>query len=221
MLSPDEAVARALSRESGLVVLCDSADSTTSGSSGDSTVILQALLRVAPIAPTALLNVVDPWAVDAAIKAGVGSEITVPVGGRLAKSFFKPVSFSGKVKTISDGVFRFEGPGMRGVTQRMGRAVVLEQGGIRLVVMERAVSQWDPQLYRSLNEDPAQARIVQVKSPAAFRAAYGPLAAEILLVRAPGAASSDFASLPWREIGRPIYPLDAKAKYPPRKSAKR
>ncbi|MBC7234982.1 MAG: M81 family metallopeptidase [Chloroflexi bacterium] len=214
LLSPDEAIARALAREQGTVVLCDSADSTTSGSTGDSTAILRAALARAPLAWPALLNIVDPAAVAAAIAAGVGNSLSVPVGGSLASDFFAPVPFSGRVKLLSDGEFRFKGPGMRGVLHYMGRTAVLVNDNIYLVVMERAVSQWDPQLYRSLGLEPTDARIVQVKSPRAFRAAYEEIADEVLVVRAPGAASPELAALPWRRLGRPIYPLDPQISWP-------
>jgi microcystin degradation protein MlrC len=208
LVSPDEAVRRALARTSGMVVLCDSADATTSGSTGDSTVILAALLRAAPLETTALVNVVDSRAVQQAITAGVGSTVTVQVGGSIAPEAFRPVPLTAHVKTISDGTFTFRGPGMRGVPHHMGRAVVLVRGGIHLVVMERGVSQWDPQLYRSVGLDPADARMVQVKSPMAFRAAYEGLYDEVIVVAAPGAASPDLVSLPWKRLPRPIYPLD-------------
>ena len=213
LVPPEEAVRRALAREKGMMVLCDSADSPTSGSTGDSTVVLQAVLRAAPFEQVALLNIVDPQAVEEVAAAGVGSELTVGVGGKLAPSFWEPVDFRGYVRLVADGIFRHKGPGMRGVTQRMGKTVVLTQGGIHLVVMERAVSQWDPQLYRSLGEEPTDARIVQVKSPTAFRAAYGPLADEIVIVESPGVSTPKLSSLPWKHLRRPIYPLDLEIVY--------
>jgi microcystin degradation protein MlrC len=213
LVPPDEAVRRALAT-SGTVILCDSADSTTSGSTGDSTAVLDAVLRATPRREVALLNVVDPPVVAQAIDVGVGAPVTVEVGGKLAPDVFAPVTFEGYVKTISDGTFIFKGPGMRGVPHHMGRAVVLYQGdpasigGIHLVVMERGVSQWDPQLYRSVGEEPTDARIVQVKSPMAFRAAYEGLFDEVIVVAAPGAANPQLATLPWAHLPRPLYPLD-------------
>lgn len=208
LVPPDEAVGRALSRESGTVVLCDSADATTSGSTGDSTAILGALLHVAPLVEMALVNVVDPQVVAQAIEAGVGATVTVEVGGSLAPGYFEPVAFTGYVKTISDGTFTFKGPGMRGVPHHMGRTVVLVCDGIYLVVMERGVSQWDPQMYRCLGQEPTDARIVQVKSPMAFRAAYDDILDEVIIVAAPGAANPDLTSLPWQHLPRPIYPVE-------------
>ena len=214
LVAPDEAVRRALAREQGMVVFCDSADSTSSGSTGDSTAILSALLRAAPIEETALVNVVDIPAVERAIAAGIGATVTVTVGGTRSPEYFQPVSLTGHVKTISDGVFRFKGPANHGTIYRMGRTVVLTQGGIHLVVMERAVSQWDPELYRSVGLEPRDARIVQAKSPMAFRAAYSELCEEVFIIDAPGAASPHLTQLPWKRIGRPIYPLDPDIRWP-------
>jgi microcystin degradation protein MlrC len=211
---PDEAIRRALARSKGTVILCDSADSTTSGSTGDSTAILSALLRSAPFPETALTNIVDPFTVAQAVAAGVGATIQIDVGGSRAPAYFAPVTLEGYVKLISDGVFTFKGPGMRGVPHQMGRTVVLYCGGIHLVVMERPVSQWDPQMYRSLGEEPADARIVQVKSPMAFRAGYEGLFDEVIIVAAPGAANPDLTSLPWKHLPRPIYPLDPEVTWP-------
>jgi len=70
------------------------------------------------------------------------------------------------------------------------------------------VSQWDPELYRSLGEEPADARAVQVKSPAAFRAAYGEIMDEAIIVASPGPSTPYLTSLPWRHIRRPLYPFD-------------
>jgi microcystin degradation protein MlrC len=219
LVPPDEAVRRALGRSAGMTILCDSADSTTSGSTGDSTAVLTALLRAAalrsaPVAETVLLNVVDPGAVARAMEAGVGATIAVEVGGALSPRYFQPVPLTAYVKTLSDGTFTFKGPGMRGVPHHMGRTAVLVQGGIHLVVMERGVSQWDPQMYRSLGLEPADARIVQVKSPMAFRAAYEGLYDEVIVVAAPGAANPDLRSLAWERVSRPIYPLDPDATWP-------
>ncbi len=214
LVPPDEAVRRALGGPERTVVLCDSADAPSSGSTGDSTVVLGAVLRTLPTQHTVLLNVVDPEVVAQAIEVGVGNTLAVQVGGRRAPGFFEPVPFEGYVKSISDGRFRFKGPGMRGVEHSMGRTAVLVQGGVHLLVMERPCTQWDPELYRSQGLEPSDARIVQVKSPAAFRAAYAGIADDVLIVDSPGPASPHLTALPWKRLGRPIYPLDPETRWP-------
>ena len=108
----------------------------------------------------------------------------------------------------SDGELFQKGPGAYGVTYHRGSTVVLRIGHIFLVVSERPVYQWDPEFYRSLGLEPSDAQIVVVKSPSAFRAAYGPIAADIIVVDAPGVCSSNLQSLAFRRVSHPLYPLD-------------
>ncbi|MBN1402146.1 MAG: M81 family metallopeptidase [Anaerolineae bacterium] len=213
-IPPDEAIQRALARPTGTVIFCDSADSTPSGATGDSTTILEAMLRAVPLGQVALLNIVDREVVAQAIEAGVGSRITARVGGKVGTAFYRPVPFEGYVKLISDGDFHPRSGGSRGSTQHRGRAVVLIHDGIHLAVSEEPASQWHPEFYRSLGEEPADARIIQIKSPMGYRAAYEGLFDEVMLIDAPGASTPDLASLPWRRVARPIYPLDEETRWP-------
>ena len=80
-----EAVRRAYAHQDGLLVLSDTGDSVYGGAPGDSTWILRELLRQAAGQPetgrTMLVPIVDRAAVDVALAAGVGAEITVSLGG--------------------------------------------------------------------------------------------------------------------------------------------
>jgi microcystin degradation protein MlrC len=210
---PTEALQRALADPPRRVILCDSADATSSGSTGDGTAILKAVLDAGATNVPILLNIVDAEAPHAAAAAGIGSSITIPLGGKLAPQYAQPVVVDAYVKALSDGRFRFRGPGMRGVEHQMGPTTVLTVGEVSIVVMNQGVTQWDPQLYRSQGLDPSYARITQVKSPAAFRAGYEGLYDEIIIVDGPGAASPNLTLLPWRRLGRPIYPLDPETRF--------
>ena len=66
----------------------------------------------------------------------------------------------------------------------------------------------DPELFRSHGIDPVHCKIVVVKSPNGFRAAYEPIAKGIFLVDTPGVSTAKFARLPFKRVPRPIYPLD-------------
>ena len=203
----EQAIDRALSDGRRPYVFADSADAPSSGAPGDSTVLLKALLERG-FPDTALLNIVDPSAVAACVDAGIGNTLDLSVGAALSSAFCGPVTMSGRVRALFDGTFRFGGPAYRGVEFRMGRTAVVAHGPIHIVVMEQPVIQWDPELYRCVGLEPAEAKIVAVKSPAAFRAAYGPLAAEILILDAPGACSPNLGSFPWKRVSRPMFPFD-------------
>ena len=47
-----------------------------------------------------------------------------------------------------------------------------------------------------------------VKSPNLFRAAYEPVAHEIIVVDAPGLASPNIRRMPFKNLPRPFYPWD-------------
>ena len=202
-----EAVERASSAEHGPIILSDASDAPSSGAPGDGTAILRALLE-AKLQSSALINIVDLVAVEAAILAGVGETVTLSVGARSTTAFGDPVRVTGHVRLISDGAFRHKGPGFRGAEFQRGRTVVLEIGSICLQIMERPVIQWDAELYRSVGLEPRDAQIVVVKSPAGFRADYAHFAHDIYIVDSPGICSSNLLSFPWKRIKRPCYPLD-------------
>lgn len=207
LVPAQEAIDRALADDRCPFVFSDSADSTTSGAPGDSTVLLKVLLD-RKVRETALLNIVDPRAVAAAIDAGVGETVELTVGATFSRTFYEPVTFTGVVKALSDGRFRHKGPGFKGSEFQMGRTAVVVSGGIHLVIMEQTVFQWDPELYRSQGLEPVDAKIVAVKSPAAFRAAFAPIAAEILVLELPGVSSPDLQSFSWERITHPMFPFE-------------
>jgi microcystin degradation protein MlrC len=205
---PADAIAQALQLSGGPVVLAESADSTGSGSPGDSTGVLKHLLR-APLTAPAAIFLVDPRAVRKAIQAGIGATVTMNVGACFDKLHSKPVRITAYVKLISDGRWVARARGYNtGITTSMGRSVVLECGHVLLLIAERSAMTVDPELFRSHGIDPAWCKIVVVKSPNGFRAAYEPIARKIFLVDTPGASTANLATLPWKRIQRPIYPLD-------------
>jgi len=203
----DQTIAQALASERKPWVLADSADAPSSGAPGDSTITLAALLNAQPNVDC-YTNIVDPQAVARMVECGVGSRVTLSLGARSGATLYRPVEVTGKVRLISDGDFVHKGEGFRGVTIHRGRTAVLQSGHVYIVVMERACLQWDPELYRSVGLEPTDAQIVIVKSPAGFRAAYSPFAAEIHVLDAPGVCTPNLMALPYARIPRPMWPFD-------------
>ena len=130
------------------------------------------------------------------------------VGGKIDRVHFKPITVTGKVRLISQGKFRFKGPSFTGVEAEMGRTVVLDINNIHLVLMEKSVSECDPELYRSVGIEPEDMKIIVVKSPNLFRAAYEPIAKEVIWLDTPGFSSANLSCLAWKHIKRPVWPLD-------------
>ncbi|MCC6587670.1 MAG: M81 family metallopeptidase [Bryobacterales bacterium] len=208
LTSVEDAIDEALKTEGGPIVLAESSDSTGSGSPGDSTGVLKHLVK-APLAEPAAIFLVDPAAVSIAFESGVGSTVTMRIGGAFDKKNSKPVKVTGYVKMLSDGRWTARARGYNtGIVTSMGRSVVLEVGNVYVLIAERSAMTVDPELFRSHGIDPAWCKIVVVKSPNGFRAAYEPIAKKCFVVDTPGVSTANLKNLKWKRIARPIYPLD-------------
>ena len=213
----DEAIRQALAVKGGPVVFAESSDSTGSGSPGDSTGVLIPLLDAqlsAKLDEPAAIFLVDPEAVALAVEAGIGATVTMKIGGKFDRRNSKPVETTGHVRLISDGRWTARARGYNpGIETCMGRAVVFEVGRIRILIAERSAMTVDPELFRSHGIEPLYMKIVVVKSPNGFRAAYEPLAKAVFLVDTPGVSTANLSTLPWKRVSRPIYPLDAETRF--------
>ncbi|MBM3727218.1 MAG: M81 family metallopeptidase [Acidobacteria bacterium] len=208
LVAPEAAIRLAMAIDGGPVVLAESSDSTGSGSPGDSTGVLKHLVT-APLAGDAAIFLVDPGAVAKAYECGVGGTVEMSVGGCFDTLNSQPVAVRAYVRLLSDGRWTARARGYNtGIETHMGRAAVLEVGRVKILVAERSSMTVDPELFRSHGIDPVHCKIVVVKSPNGFRAAYEPIAREIFLVDTPGVSTANLGTLPWRRIARPIVPLD-------------
>jgi microcystin degradation protein MlrC len=203
----DEAVRRAYERKDGLVVLSDSADATTSGAPGDSNWLLQELLKYRWTGPV-LVALVAPEVVAAAAKAGVGAELTTPLGGVRDRRFSQPFTVTTRVERLFDARFMISGHLARNLPIDMGRSAVLRAGDVDILLTSRSGAHFAPEFFRAAGFDPFAARVLVAKSPCGFRAAYQPHAREIMVVKAPGCAPSDFWNYEYRRIPRPLWPWD-------------
>ena len=212
LMEIDRAIREALETDGGPVVLVDSADSPSSGAPGDSAAVLAALLDHAAtgvdMGGLLLTTVVDPDTAAAAHRAGAGGRIDAIVGGKLDSARSKGVRFVGCVERVTDGNFVRRGPAFTGLPLEAGPSAVLACGSIRVLVTSRPVPTSDPELFRSARLEPAHAKIVSIKSPTLFRAAYDQFSRRIIYVDTPGAASANLRQFPWKKISRPVYPLD-------------
>jgi microcystin degradation protein MlrC len=191
----------------GLVVLSDSADSTTSGAAGDSTAVLRELLRY-DWPRLALVTLVDPDAVELARQRGEGAEITTEVGGKRDRRFAQSLRVTARVLHLFEARFVLSGHLARNMPIDMGLSAVLRCGPVHLIVTSRSGPHFAQQLFQTAGLDPFTASVLVAKSPCGFRAAYTPHARKMLVVRAPGCAPSDFWKYEYRNISRPLWPWD-------------
>lgn len=201
-----EAVTQAIGSDVRPVVLADVGDNIGAGTPGDSTFILRELIDQG--ATSAVVIIADPQAVETAVGAGVGQQVDLAVGGKCDQFHGDPVQVNGRVTLISDGVFRNRGPMRDGIVERMGRTAVVDAGGIKIVLTEIKMPPWNLELLRSVGISPEHEAIIVLKSAVAFRAAYEPVAGRIIAVNSPGLSSVDLGTFSYKNIRRPLFPLD-------------
>src|SRR5207302_9345852 len=160
----------------GLVVLGDSADSTTSGAPGDSTWVLRELLNY-DWPRRALVPLVSPEIVAEAQRRGVGAEWTTQLGGVRDYRFSQPITVTARGARLFDARFVMSGHLARNMPVDMGPSVVLHAGNVHVVVTSRTGPHFAPQLFQLAGFDPFAASVLVAKSPCGFRAAYAERAA--------------------------------------------
>lgn len=211
--SPTEALEYAGRAPRGPVVLMDVGDNIGGGSPGDSTILLAEARRLG--LRSYLQTLYDPEAVRACLTAGVGHEVTVPVGAKTDDRHGQPVTVTGRVRLIADGRFEDPTPTHGGARYfDAGTTAVLETAdGFTLVLTSHTIGNTSIQQIYSLGIRPEQYQIVVAKGVQSPRPAYEPLAAEIVLVNTPGVTSADLSHFTYERRRRPLYPFEPDAAY--------
>lgn len=204
---PQAVVDRALAAAGHPVVIGDGADATNSGCPGDSTVLLSEFLSRESIPHGALTFLIDPDAVRCAQEAGVGGAFSATIGGKLS-DYSDPVRFDGTVEHLLDVKWVLSGHISKNLPIDMGAGAVVRSGDVTVLLCERSGPGSSPVLYETAGLNPRDFGIVVAKSPAGFRADYGPFAAEMLSADCPGCAAPRWHELPFENINRPLWPLD-------------
>ena len=198
-------------RGDGPVVLLDHYDNAASGGTMDSMTVLRAILD-AELEDVAVFAIHDPGAVRELIAAGVGAETTLTLGGKIDMPAInlagEPLEVVGRVKLISEGRFRNLGPASTGVEMNMGPTVVLDTGRVEIVVISRHHEPNDLNCFLSLGIDPRRRRFLMLKSRVHYRAGFSDVARDIIECAGTGVCTSDYDMLDFRNVRRPIYPLD-------------
>jgi microcystin degradation protein MlrC len=111
--------------------------------------------------------------------------------------------------------------GKRGISAghsiNLGDMALLQVGGIRVVVVSVRQQCKDTAMFECFGIDIAAARSVIVKSRGHFRAAFDLLFSDdrIVEVDVPGLTTPVLSRVPYRNVPRPIYPLDLDMSWSP------
>lgn len=203
----ERAISRVQRSEEGPVILADIGDNSGGGAPSDGTFVLSAILE-SGLEGGLFSPIADPEAVHEAVKAGVGNNVELVLGGKTDDLHGNPLSITGTVKLISDGIWVVKGPMGTGSEIDMGKTVVLRIAGNDVIVTSKRLQPTDLELYRSQGIEPTEKRFIVVKSSVHYRASHEPIATEVIELDTPGLTSPRLAGFDFKNIRRPIFPLD-------------
>ncbi|NCB01261.1 MAG: M81 family peptidase [Spirochaetia bacterium] len=182
------------------VVISDSGDNPTAGSSGDVTNFLKMIINN-PLVPQLYPPLIyqcfyDPSLVELCIKKGIGSTFIGSLGASFDKEKSTPIMREMSVHSIRKN---WDNNGVD--------IVLLSVGSVDVVVSSHHVGAYDPEMMKSLGVDPHERKIIVVK--------LGYLEPEIraisnysVMALTDGSSNEVLTSLDYKNITRPIYPLD-------------
>lgn len=192
----------------GPIVIADFSDNPGHGAPGDGVALLRAL-HAAGIPDVAAACICDPAAVAACAEAGEGARLMLRFGARVMPAIYGP-PFEGmcEVLRLGDGELVYEGPMRRGTRLTLGPTATVRCGSMTVVLATNNIQSQDLAFFRANGVEPTLSNVLVVKSQQHFRAAHAPIARRILLADSGGFVSPDLARLPYRNVRRPVWPLD-------------
>ena len=210
LLSIAEAVTLARQGKPGdkPLVVADYTDNPGGGGYGDATGFLKGLVE-AGVESVAFHAICDPEAVQDGMRAGVGAKTTLTLGGKTDPSMGGArLALLGEVTCLTNGRFIAYGPMGGGIERNHGPSMVFHVGGIDIIVITNNGQAVDLAQFTSLGVDPSRYRTVAVKSMQHFRAAFEPIAREVVLVDTGALCSEIYTPELFTRVRRPVWPLD-------------
>jgi len=206
----DEAAAHAAAFEGQgkPLIIADYADNPGAGAYGDSTALLKALLDT-KVTHACFGPVVDAGAVEQLQAMSVGETALISLGGKTNSEFGGgPLDVEARLVSLWNGEFIGDGPMTGGLSDSFGLCAVIRVDGIDILVTTLARQMLDLQQFRTFGIDPLQMRVVAIKSMQHFRAAFEPIAGEVIVCDSGALCTLHYNRLPYGNVRRPIFPLD-------------
>jgi microcystin degradation protein MlrC len=181
------------------VILADTQDNPGAGGNADTMSLLKAL--VAADVEGVLGGVIwDAECAARAHEAGHGATLDLALGARSGFPGETPLVARFTVERLGDGRFIGTGPFYHGGRFELGPMALLRTGRARIVVASRKQQAADAAMFRHVGAEPADARVLVLKSSVHFRADFGDLASRVVIVAAPGPNIADPSHLPFTRL---------------------
>ena len=217
--SIEEAISSAMNAPSDdrPTAIMDVGDNVGGGGTADFTHLLaEAIRQGLKGEQSLLLSLFDPSAVQACVSAGVGSTVTLKVGAGTDHLHGEPVEVTGYVRAITDGKFEEPKPihgGFRFFDYGPSVALDTEDGHTIALHTVRGIGNMSREQYYFMGIFPEKYRVIICKGTVSPRAAYEPIAREIIMADSQGVTSANMSSFSYEHRRKPLYPFEPETKF--------
>ena len=198
------------------VILADVADNPGGGASGNTTYILEGLVKGG--AKGAILGVFnDPALANEALQVGEGASFRAVFNREESPPFSRRFEADATVVRIRDGDCVGRRGFYAGRRLNLGTTALLDLGGVQVVVISIRTQCADPVFFEMMGIDIAEARSVVVKSRGHFRAGFDEFFApeQVIEVDAPGLSFPVLSRFDFKHLPRPVFPIDRDVTWQP------
>lgn len=187
------------------VYLSDSGDNPTAGSSGDSTSFLEQVLNFKALREksiaTLYAGIYDPKAVQRCIQHGVGATLDITVGAAFDQKTSNPMEIEVKVLSI-----------VREWEKYKTDLILLRVGPVDLIIVSKHIGYLSPKMFEALGRKVTDYSLIVVKL-GYLTEGHKACAGRTIMALTPGSSNEVLESLPYKNLSRPLYPLDRDISY--------
>ncbi len=196
-VEPDEAIKRAMEDKTHQVFISDSGDNTTAGASGDNAYMINRIMKHG--AKNVLIaGIADAKACELCYESEIGDIVSVDVGGTLDEKS-EVAHLTGKLVHKGD-ILSYTGG-------NEGPSATLDCGDMTVVITKNRASMCRLDIFESVNIDITKFKIVVVKLGYLFPE-LAEIAERSILAFTPGSSTERLQDMGFKNIRRPMFPLD-------------
>lgn len=199
----DDALRYASGVENGPLFITDSGDNTTAGAQGEGTLMLHKLLEFG-IQKALVCGITAESAVKELKKKALGEEVDFWVGNNGSGSNVIPVHIRGVMKSF--------GKVLGWVGEECGDGVVITMQNIDVVLTDVRAAFISEKHIKNMGVNPFDYNVIVVKLGYLFPE-LGKIASEHIFALTPGTSTNLFETLDYKNIVRPMYPLNKEFKW--------
>ena len=197
----EESLKLALESDKKPYIISDMGDNPTAGGAGDVTWTLEKILQRPEFksgdGPTLIYaSIPGPELVEKALEIGVGGKISATAGAAVDDRYAGPVELSGTVEAIKEGDRDAE------------VEVVVKVGSVHVIVTKKRKPYHLKSDFTNLGLSPTEADIIVVKIGYLVPELYD-MRGDWIMALTPGGVDQDLERLGYKNIKRPMFPLDA------------